>query len=101
MARSLFTGPEDDELSEVKVDSTELDFNDYYTAPLSSQQQCHNCFSATSNSVRLDFDRFGPVNQDVLENEYIDDSINVEVDENETPESVSAAIGQAKEDRDI
>ena len=51
--------------------------------------------------MRLDFDRFGPVNQDVLENEYIDDSINVEVDENETPESVSAAIGQAKEDRDI
>ena len=103
VAKSLFSQPPREEspdntlyitdyLSEIKIDSTELNFNDNLTVQQTVCDRCQNCFSVTSNSVRT-------LEPQVIEEEA-DYSIQVDLDEYETTETIAQEISRAKERKD-
>jgi len=87
-------------LDDIKIDSSELNFNQNFSVkgvPMtqaSDCERCHNCFSVFSSVRAME------VQTERIEEQEGDDSILVDVDESETPESVAQQISVAKECKD-
>ena len=94
---------EDLPLDDIKIDGSELNFHANFSqkgAPISvAATECVHCGQALSalgsmRAMEVQTERIDEVTHD------FDDSILVDVDENETPESVAHQISEAKQRRD-